>query len=355
MQTLLHFYVPDTRAEELPRSIDEYWAWVRERTGTGEPGRYVWTVKTYLYLKAHGLSSELTSSLPASGVVISHRDYLPIFLRPRPDVFLVCIKPDRKEHPWAHYYVAQNPSDEVFRGRNRTRAAVVGHWPQGGLIPRREERGVEVCNVAYYGRTVNLAEELCAPTWAAHASALGFDFRIVPSAEWHDYSRTDVTVSVRGFGAAERNVDPLLNPDSKPPSKLINSWLAGVPAVVGRESAFHNVRRSDLDYLEVRSVGELTEALLRLREDHALYEAMVANGRVRAAEFSTEAVAGQWKTLIEREVLPRYQQWMKRPPAIRQAINLGRAALFLANPRQLAAVRIYRARSASVSAAPTRE
>ena len=37
----------------------------------------------------------------------------------------------------------------------------------------------------------------------------------------------------------------------KPPSKLFNSWLAGVPAVLGHESAYRAERRSDLDYIEV--------------------------------------------------------------------------------------------------------
>jgi hypothetical protein len=47
--------------------------------------------------------------------------------------------------------------------------------------------------------------------------------------------------------------------------KLYNCWHAGVPAVLGAESAFRANRRSDLDYLEVQSLDARGQRPARMR------------------------------------------------------------------------------------------
>jgi len=108
------------------------------------------------------------------------------------------------------------------------------------------------------------------------------------------------------------SVDPLYSVDTKPPMKLINAWLAGVPAVLGVESAFRAIREHELDYLEVRSPDELEGALFRLRNDPELYRAMVAHGRARAAGFTTERGREVWKQVLTEDLRERHDAWRRQ-------------------------------------------
>ena len=118
---------------------------------------------------------------------------------------------------------------------------------------------------------VNLANELKTKEWKYKLKKLGFSWFIAPKEKWHDYSNIDLTISVREFGENNRTENPLFDPDSKPPSKLINSWLAGVPAILGQESAYQNLRQNPLDFIEVRSKQELVQSLIEIRENKELY------------------------------------------------------------------------------------
>jgi hypothetical protein len=337
----ISFYVPPRKEmrEPLPERVEDYWPWLSSHRKIAD-GKYAWTLQTFLYLRAAGADVALVRSMPARGIVVSHRDFLPLTLVPSPNVFLVCIKPDRREHTWAHFYVVQNPNDKIFSSdKYGWRAADMPHWPQGSMIVRRPERGDRCEHVAYFGRTLNLAPEFQTPEWAAQLRDLGFTWTIVPHQRWHDYSDVDVTVAARAFGD-RIETDPLLDPNSKPPSKLINSWLAGVPAVLGAESSFRNIRRHPLDYLEVTSTEALKAALLELRANPTLYRDMVAHGHVRAREFSAEAYATVWRNLFE-DVTRRYERWMRRGPVHRQGVNLMNVAAFFANRQNLMGTRIH--------------
>jgi hypothetical protein len=344
VDSTVQFFIPQAALPDgdVPSSLDQYWPWTAKHFGVGENGRYTWTLKTYLYLQQSQVPVRLVTRFPSRGIVVSHRDFLPLHLRPRSDVFLVCIKPDRKEHTWAHYYIAQNEKDRIFSGPLADRAQHVMHWPQAQLLSRSSARGDQCANVRYFGRSMNLAAELMTPEWAEKLRALGFDWSVVPSSKWNDYSDVDVTVSVRTFREKSTTRDPLLDPDSKPPSKLINSWLAGVPAIVGRESAYRSLRQSTLDYLEVETAEELLSALSALRENSVLYNAMVAHGYQRSRQFTTEAVLSQWRSVVETAMIPAYQQWMRKGRVQRQLHNLRSASVFLATPSNIAAIRIYR-------------
>jgi hypothetical protein len=262
-------------------------------------------------------------------------------MRPLADVFLVCIKPDRREHTWAHYYVVQNSNDRVFGRVGTARATALPQWPQPSLLPRRPERGTTCENVAYFGRPVNLAEELRSPEWGNSLRQHGLTWSVVPVQDWNDYREIDVCVAVRGFAEQAASADPIFNPDSKPPSKLINSWLAGVPAVLGEESAFRAIRTSPLDYLEVRTVDELTAAILSLSNDPDLYKRMVEHGRIRSAEFSTAALARRWQDMFVNEIVPAYAAWMRQSRMRRRYLNVRSTAAFFANRENLLGTRIH--------------
>lgn len=333
---VLQFYLPypKDRLADLPRCPDDYWAWIVRHRSVGE-GKYSWTLQTYLYLRAAGISCALATEFPRRGIVITHRDFLPVFQFPRSDVFLVCIKPDRKEHTWAQHYVVQNRSDKTFAQFGAYRVSDTPSWPQPSLVARDEGRGDLCVNIAYFGRMMNLAPELQVEQWGRELRGLGLRWMRMPLEKWNDYSQVDVTVSIRGFGESAATDDPVLDPDSKPPAKLTNSWLAGVPAVVGAESSYRNIRQSDLDFLEVGTRSELIAALVRLRDDKALYEKMRAHAAVRAHEFSVAGVRRRWEAILETEILARYEAWQKMGRVKRQATNLLRLFRYFAQKRNM--------------------
>jgi hypothetical protein len=175
------------------------------------------------------------------------------------------------------------------------------HWPQPGLIPRDPGRSDRFENVAFFGNEENLAPELKEQSWHEHLNALGLSWHVVSPDKWNDYSDVDVILSVRDFNG---QAHPL-----KPPTKLYNAWHAGVSAILGCESAFRAERKSELDYLEVASLDEVILALKRLRDDKALYHAMVENGRVRAEATQPAKITARWRSFLTDIAVPAYEQW----------------------------------------------
>ena len=98
-------------------------------------------------------------------------------------------------------------------------------WPQTGLRPRDPARGERFENIAYYGLPERLAPQLRSQDFERRMQSLGFRFRVVERNCWDDYRETDAVLAVRSFAQ--------LPFDKFPPSKLYNSWFAGVPALLG--------------------------------------------------------------------------------------------------------------------------
>ena len=114
--------------------------------------------------------------------------------------------------------------------------------------------------------------------------------------DWNDFRSVDLYLAIR-----PPRLDLYRN---KPAGKLFNAWRAGVPAVLGPEIAYREMRRSELDYLEAGTAAEALAAIDRLRADPALYLAMVEHGRQRAAEFADDVIVERWADLLWR-VLPQ--------------------------------------------------
>jgi hypothetical protein len=174
------------------------------------------------------------------------------------------------------------------------------HWPQPGLRPRDPGRGERLERVAFKGFAANLHPELRTPGWRRALAERGLAWEedsteftprgALAPLDWEEYTEVDALVALRP-PARLRGRD-------KPPSKLVNAWLAGVPAILGPEPAFRELRRSPLDYLEVATPREALAALERLRAEPDLYRAMVENGRVRGREYGREALVARWAELL---------------------------------------------------------
>ncbi len=172
------------------------------------------------------------------------------------------------------------------------------------MIKRDPNRGSKFENIAYFGVNVSLAPQLLEPSWSARLESIGLNWQIVSEERWHDYSNVDAVVAVRSFDEKQEY-------KHKPASKLYNAWLAGVPAILGADSAFRAEYQTDLDYIEVKSIDEIIAALQRLRDDNQLYQAMVRNGQARGEKISSQTVTEKWKQFFTDTAIPAYYQWCK--------------------------------------------
>jgi hypothetical protein len=340
------FYIPHSWwPSKLPSSPATYWAWVLEEAAAGghieryTGARHASTLRTYLQLREAGFACELTDVPAHEGIVITHTDFLPHTgadtdapwkrrgrLAPwMLSTFVVCFQADRSRHPYAQIHVVQNREDAASGSSSRINRLARGQlryvplWTQPGLLPRDDSRGDRFTNVAFFGIADELDPQLLDDAWHDRLRERGFEFTVRPSDRWHDYRDVDAVVAARSFTYPGKWL-------LKPPSKLFNAWLAGIPAVLGRESAYQAERRTELDYIEVSSRADVELALLRLRDEPNLRKAMVENGRRRATEVAPAAVTEQWRRLIEDDATPAYEAWKALSPASRVSSALRRAA-----------------------------
>jgi hypothetical protein len=223
-------------------------------------------------------------------------------------LLLVCIIADRLQpglnglHPFAQYALLQNPRDRMIEQPDPLwPASFMPFWPQPGLIPRDPARGERFENIAYFGWPQNLQDSLNESSWRRRLAELGLQWRIVPRWQWHDYSEVDAVVAIRSFSGRDFGY--------KPATKLYNAWHAGVPSVIGVESAFQAERRSELDYIEAPSFEAAVNALRTLRDDVGLRHAMVANGKRRAEESSTARLTKLWASFLDSEAKRAWSEW----------------------------------------------
>ncbi len=265
-------------------------------------GERVWILKTFLHLRSAGHPVRLVDAAPRDGLVVFHAKQrravarsLAAAGRRAPGCVLVGVRADLREPLIADFEILQNGR---WAGPGRF---AVRHWPQGGLVPRDPGRGTRIEHVAFKGYAANLAAPFRGAAWAEalarrglawHADAVEFAGLATDEAalDWNDYRQVDLVVAVR---PPDRHLWT-----SKPATKLANAWRAGVPALLGPEWAYRELRRDNLDYLEVESAGEALAAIDRLRASPELYRAMVERGAERAAEVTVEAITRSWAEVL---------------------------------------------------------
>lgn len=282
---------------------------------SGEASRFFtnternWVLQTYLRLRDRGLPVSLEREMPATGIIVLCSGAVPIDFRPGPRQFLVSINADEPPDVFAQMHVTQNR----IQARILPDSYDVAHWPQPGIVKRDERRGTAFSSLAYFGDDRNLAPELRAPRWPEFLASLGvaWHLRNANSADNTDYSGVDAVIGVRSFQRSGFI--------RKPASKLVNAWIAGVPAILGNELAFREKRRSDLDYIEVRSYEEACAALRRLSESPALCQAMRENGLQRAEEVSVERVTDRWEEILFHIAQESAERWFARSDTSRKS------------------------------------
>jgi hypothetical protein len=261
-----------------------------------EPHRLVlgedyWIVLTFLRLRDAGADVRLSNRIPDAGVVVFYAgDKRAVWsqLRDRQSVLLAAVRSDRHPVGFADCEIVQNASSADGR-----RALHVPHWPQPGLVPRDAARGDALHVALFPGTPQNLDPAFAADDAQAFLRERGIALRsAVAGAQpvWNDFHDVDVLLALRPASMGlVRN---------KPAWKLFNAWLAGVPAILGPESGYRELREGPLDFLEATTPEDALRALQRLQDEPGLYAAMVRNGLVRGAGFATAATLAQWRALL---------------------------------------------------------
>ncbi len=267
----------------------------------------IWSPQTYLDLKRRGLNVFLVPDYVPGKICIVTYDQLYI----REGVFnsyVVVCHHDRARPGICEQRIVHNELNVVDHTDH-----FIPHWPQPNLKPRDRARGARVENVVFKGFERNLAYPFKDPEFIQQLQAMGIEF-VLSSIEdpefqfsyWSDYTKADVVLAVRNNTEYDLTLKPSL--------KLINSWFAGCPAILGPEPAYQALRKSELDYIEVRSREEVIAALQRLKNDSGLYQAMVENGFERAKDFTADRTAQIWRDVLAGPIAEGYERWMRQSP-----------------------------------------
>lgn len=271
----------------------------------------VWSWGTYFRLKEREYDVNLICKIPESGIVVMPAIYLAMLQKPPDNVLLICTIADSPPPLYTQINISQNPW-QPSQYRNLFGLPIwrhIPHWPQPGIIPRSEGRGNKFETIAFFGHSDQLDSFLATDDFRQELEGLGMKFEIREK-NLSDYSDVDAVIAIRDFSD-----NPFLH---KPYTKLINGWLAGIPVIVGPETSFRSIQKTDLDFLSAKSKEELIQNLRKLKEDESLRRRMIENGVQRMKEFSEESIIQAWQNLLFREAQIYFEQWTRKNHIARQ-------------------------------------
>lgn len=295
----------------LPPPVED----VYQRFQGGHEG---WCIQTYIQLKRRGLDVRLVSRFVPGQICVTTYDHLTLKDFPFHSYVVVC-RHDRGRPEICEQRIVQNPTNILDCSDH-----LLPYWTQPGLQPRDPSRGTKLERVVFKGRNIYVAPPFKSSEFLQQLRALGITYQLSPDDRqavqkyWSDYTEADAVLAVRNCTPYDLSI--------KPPSKLVNAWMAGCPALLGPEPAYQDLRRSELDYIEVRTPSEAIAALSFLKENPAMYQAMVENGRRRAQEFTPDRLAQRWRDLLAGEIAESYERWCKQSPLTKLC---GRPAQFV--------------------------
>jgi hypothetical protein len=257
-------------------------------------GRNCWTVQTYMRLRERGRDVDLVPDYVPGQINVVHYDDLTI--RHRPDrAFIVAFEPDRPRPAIADMRIVQNHL-QIRCSRDH----FMPLWPQPGLRARDSSRAATLQRIGYVGIAAYLAAEFQSENFRRRLAEMGMEL-VIRDRDFTNYTDLDAVLAVRKVSPFDLSI--------KPASKLINAWLAGCPALLGIEPAYQNLRRSDLDFIEIATADEAIAALRKLKEEPGLYEKRIEHGKLRAQEYTTQKLCERWEGLFAGPVMDGYERW----------------------------------------------
>ena len=274
-----------------------------------------WIVATFLHLRGHvGNVYLVTQPVQDAICIVSGLDFGIRDLTNRS--FFIGARSDGPNPLLCHLRVVQNRFQAMSKHDH-----CIPHWPQPALKPRLSTRGAVIENVVFYGSESNLEGRFQSDAFRSALAGMGA--RLVINGrcgrdivDWSDYRHADLVLAARNL--TQRDAF------TKPASKLVNAWAAGVPALLGPEPAFQELRRSDLDYFEVRSADDALRTVAMLKAAPSLYLDAAENGLARAAAFSVDSISRRWLDLLSGAAADEFRRWSRTGTVRRTARKLMR-------------------------------
>ncbi len=264
-----------------------------------ELGTNCWIVQTWIHLKRLGLPVELGRTPRSDRINVIHYDHLGLKAYPFLN-FYIAVQADRGRPELCDLRVVQNE----LGVRDPSRDFSIPLWTQAGLRPRAADRGLRFERVAYFGLEWYLAERFRDPDFHRRLAAVGVEFSLrTDPGHWTRYDDVDGVLAVRDVSPFHLSI--------KPPSKLVNAWTAGVVPLMGREPAYWQVRRSELDYVEVESPEDVLHAIACIKSSPSLLRDILDSGARRASAFSDAMIAKRWVELLEGPAQEAYDRWRR--------------------------------------------
>lgn len=304
----ISFYISGQDASGFPENIDDCWDWLASKESLGLLGKYHWVLQPYLLLKKYGSINTLrcrgydctiTSEFPRSGIVIAHPDCLSKITNVNKKLFVVVTLVDRgiERFPLGDYYVVHNPLQTKLIEQP---SYFIPPISQINLVPRDARRGGRFENIAFYGYPEQLANELTGDVFSHKLEKMGLNFKIIPAESWNNFSDVDAVIAIRSFDRADLHAN-------KPFLKLVNCWRAGVPAILGSETAYSSIGESEIDYLEANSLEEVFHNLQILKNSPLLRGELVERGKAKSVGFTFEQTAMDWEKFLIKIAIPSYE------------------------------------------------
>jgi len=189
------------------------------------------------------------------------------------------------------------PNRSILKGRNQV---FVPPFPQRGLICRDKWNGNRIKNLEIKCNPENipdylrlLVEEVNSlyPTITVNVdspkSADGSDNN------WNDFSNVDLSLIIRLVGQnSESNA-------RKPPTRLINAWVAGTIPVVDPLPAYTELISDGIDGFIVDNPKQVAAVVKKLVENPDYCEEVFDNCRRRGEDYDVTEIVENWEQLVK--------------------------------------------------------
>ena len=212
-----------------------------------------------------------------------------------------------------------NPDLEVMPNRSiikRRNQVYIPPLPQRGLIRREKLNGNRIENLEIKCNPENIPDylELIALEVNALNPAITVKVDAPSSADgsdnnWNDFSKVDVSLIIRPISQ---------NPRSnarKPPTRLINAWVAGTIPIVDRLPAYTELVRDGIDGFIVDNPLQVVAVVKRLVENSDYSEEVFENCRRRGEEYQADELVEIWEQSI-RNIAKQTKIGVGRAPRI---------------------------------------
>lgn len=211
---------------------------------------------------------------------------------------VILIRSDLEVDAWLVF----NPDLEVMPNRSILRGAnqvYIPPFPQRGLIRREKLNGTRIENLEIKCNPENVPDYLESLVVEVNALDPAITVKVdAPSSadgsdnNWNDFSKVDLSLIIRPVGEI-----PGSNA-RKPPTRLINAWVAGTIPVVDPLPAYTELIRNGIDGFIVDNPEQVIAVVKRLVENPDYCEEVFENCRRRGEEYQVNEIVEIWERSI---------------------------------------------------------